>query len=290
MDVIWQRIVALVERPLDVILINKTVYHSLSDMDKARAVTRRILTSAFPRLKSTRTRCRRRSRRNADPRHCFRDAQGGLHWYHPSVLVAYVLGYITPATHVAVVKALFQAGAKHVDVALQMAARLGKVDMCEYLIREAKANVHHGEDISLRLASARGHPDVVKLLLSHGAAVRVRNDEALLRASSAGCPDVLRLLIAAGARSSNAALRRACSAQDLDAMSALLENGADSSDPKVINWALLLYRTGPLEVLLKHCLDPIIALRAIRQPEHRPRHVLLLEDRLPDVAGLRIAS
>ena len=89
--------------------------------------------------------------------------------------MAYVLGYLSPATHVAVVRALVNAGLKHVDVALQMAAGLGKVDICEMLLCEAKANPHHGETASLRLAAAGGHVDVVALLLSYGAYVHVQN-------------------------------------------------------------------------------------------------------------------
>jgi len=214
-----------------------------------------------------------------------------MHWYHPSLLVAYVLGYLSPAVHVAVVRALVLAGVKHVDVALQMAAELGKLEICEFLIRGGKANVNHGEAASLRFAAARGHVDVVELLLSHGAYVHVLNDEALLRASYSGYVDVIRLLIAAGgrkvgARALTAALKRACSAGHLEAMSLLLENGANGNNPGVINRAIAHYRTGPLEILLKHGLDPAFALPAVRRPEIRPRHVRLLEESMPGVNGI----
>ena len=72
-------------------------------------------------------------------------------------------------------------------------------------------------------------------------------------------------------------------------MSLLLENGADTSDLGVVNWSLALYRTGPLEVLLRHALDSAFAFGRVRRPEVRPRHVRLLVELVPDIKGLSIA-
>ena len=50
------------------------------------------------------------------------------------------------------------------------------------------------DDYALRSASGNGHPEVVRLLLEHGADVHAGDDYALRLASRNGHPEVVRLL------------------------------------------------------------------------------------------------
>ena len=63
----------------------------------------------------------------------------------------------------------------------------------------AGANVHAQNDMALRVASKKGHVDVVQILLAAGADVHAQNDTALLWASEWDHVDVVQVLLAAGA-------------------------------------------------------------------------------------------
>jgi hypothetical protein len=269
MDIIWQQVVPRCDRPLEVLLLCREVYASLSENDVAASVARRLMTKTFPNAKRARTHWSRRRNR---PRHVYFDASGRQHSYHPSVLVAYVCGYLQPEIHVAVVRQLVKMGARHVDVALQFAAKLGSTRICEYLVTHSGAMVHRCEDIALRLASRAGRVDVVDFLLSQGADATARNSDAVRLASYPGHCEVISRLLDNGAQARSASLIAACAADKADVVELLLRRGAPVNNISALDWALDISDTLPLRLLLQHGLDPALADRRSigrGRPEHR---------------------
>jgi hypothetical protein len=260
MDIVWQQIIRLCDRPLEVILICRGVYVSVSEGDIAVSVARRVMTELFPDARRARMGW---SRRRDRPRHVYFDIHDRAHYYHPSVLVAYVCGYLCHAVHVAVVRQLVTMGAKHADVALQFAAKLGSTRICDYLITHAGAMVNRGHGIALRVASRFGHVDVVDFLLSRGADPRVRNSEAVSAASSARHCEVVSRLLASGAEATDTSITRACATGWPDVIRLLLRHGAPVNNISALDWAIRSRDTLPLRLLLEHGLDPDVAERRL---------------------------
>ena len=126
---------------------------------------------------------------------------------------ASALIYATKAGHLGVVKLLVKnkanTGIKTVKdhlTPLMSAAESGYADIVKYLAEETSADVN-ARDIenwtALIWASInKGHPDVVKVLLEHGADVNAVNNDgagALMLASKVGDVDIVKLLLASKA-------------------------------------------------------------------------------------------
>lgn len=275
MDVIWQRILFFSEKPFPILLLSKALYRSLSVNDIAVTVARRVLSEVFPLARSRRL----NSQRNRhDPRHQYYDTDGAYN-FHPSVLVGYVSGYLIRPTHEAVVRQLTLMGAKHVDVALQVAARRGDIAICECLIA-AGAAINKNDGMSLRWAALSGHPDVVKLLLSYGADKTVLSDAPIRLAALKGHCEIIDLLLADGGEYPPAALRSACVTNNVEAIALLLRKGA-SITIGAVDSALSQRSTLPLRLLLAHGFPPQLAFRRINFPEYRQEHIAVIAEFSP---------
>jgi len=80
--------------------------------------------------------------------------------------------------HVAVMTALLDAGARHVDGALRFAAAGGHVPAAALLLAHG-VNIHYENDLALMHAAGRGRLEMVAFLLDNGADMHARNDGAL---------------------------------------------------------------------------------------------------------------
>jgi len=125
------------------------------------------------------------------------------------------------------------------DNALVYSAEHGKLDFVNYLL-SIGADVHHGGDWALRLASRNGHSEVVKALLDAGADIHIWNDEPLQSACANGHIKVVEILLTAGAdfirpsqyvgkcfTRTGAVLLRAIQGGSIKIVKTLLKAGAD---------------------------------------------------------------
>jgi ankyrin repeat protein len=259
MDVLWQSVVSYSTRPLEVSLINKEVFTSVSVFDLANAVACHIILRDYPRLKKARqdwAQVRLLGGREEDD-HASRDCMERKNSprYHPSVLVAYVNGYLpwTPP-HPSVIRCLLRFGTKHVDAALHAAAARDNPEICDVLI-ELGANVHNHEDSALRLAARQNCHSVVRFLLSRGADANVRRSEPLVTAVTHGHIEVVKALLGGGADVDcrwGKPLRTACTQRRTEIIRLLLDAGASIRKQRALARTFNSKDTGPLEVFLDH--------------------------------------
>ena len=114
------------------------------------------------------------------------------------------------------------------DMFVEM-AKEGSVQGVSLLLSKG-ADIHFRNDEALRLASRYGHLDVVKYLTENGADVHAGNDYSLYLASANGHLDVVRYLIEQGAdvhAENDLALRLASANGHLEVVKYLIEQGAD---------------------------------------------------------------
>jgi ankyrin repeat protein len=154
--------------------------------------------------------------------------------------------------------------------ALHYAALCGIHDIVEFLV------VQHSQDVNARgfpnkktplhLASHRGHADVARMLLEHGADADARDDLKrfpLLWASEYGHVEVVRVLLEHGVdmeardEESWSPLERASHEGHAEVAQVLLEYGADVKAQDSYDWTPLHYAQGEevTRVLLKHGAD-----------------------------------
>ena len=91
------------------------------------------------------------------------------------------------------------------------------------------ADVHGGNDLSLRNSASRGHFEVVKYLVEHGANIHIFDDEPLLNAAENGHLDIVKFLMETDktAQWDDIAFQWAASAGHLDVVKYMLEKGID---------------------------------------------------------------
>ena len=79
------------------------------------------------------------------------------------------------------------------DDALIYASSKGHLEVVKYLVDHG-ANVNAQDDYALRSAARNGHLDVIKYLVGHGANVNAQDDGALIWASLKGYTDIVNFL------------------------------------------------------------------------------------------------
>ncbi len=84
------------------------------------------------------------------------------------------------------------------DRALRLASEKGHLEVVRYLV-EHEADIHAWNDYALRLASHNGHLEVVKYLIEKGANINAFDDWALRLASQRGHLEVVKYLVENGA-------------------------------------------------------------------------------------------
>ena len=72
--------------------------------------------------------------------------------------------------------------------------RRGHYDIVKYFI-EHGADIQAGNNVSLRFATINGYYDIVKLLIEHGADIHVNNNTIILEACNQGRYEILQLLL-----------------------------------------------------------------------------------------------
>jgi len=162
---------------------------------------------------------------------------------------------------------------KRFDQMLCDAAYNGNLEMCELLLK-AGANVN-GEgtfSTALQTASMYNHPEIVKLLLEHGAETDhkdFKGNTSLILAASEGNIEIVKMLLAHGAdiQAKNnggwTALMQAALFGRMETMKYLLEHGANANDKaeseRNITVLMLACDSGKEEsvkLLLEHGADP----------------------------------
>jgi len=117
--------------------------------------------------------------------------------------------------------------------ALRIASATGHTEVVRLLL-DSGANMYTCGDCALQSASENGHIEVVRLLLDRGAYLHTRRDCALRVASSNGHIEVVRLLLDRGAHfytRSHGALRSASANRHPDVVRLLLEYGSKFEYP-----------------------------------------------------------
>ncbi len=116
--------------------------------------------------------------------------------------------------------------------ALRTACARGHAEVVKVLL-DAGADARSGSDWSLRIASERGHAEVVKMLLDAGADVHTYSDTALRWASERGHVEVVRTLLERGANvraCDDRALLTAAYKGHIEVVKMLLKAGANIGD------------------------------------------------------------
>ena len=84
------------------------------------------------------------------------------------------------------------------DRALRLASERGHLEVVKYLVEQG-ADIHAMNDYALRWSSLKGHLEVVKYLVENGANIHANNDHALRLASLKGYLEVVTYLVEQGA-------------------------------------------------------------------------------------------
>ena len=119
------------------------------------------------------------------------------------------------------------------------------------------ANIHHNNDVVLRLASGLGYLDIVKCLVNHGADIHARNDEAICVASENGHLDVVEYLIKHGIDvHTNNSYCICCASHNghLAVVECLIKYGADihACNDDALRWAYKNGHSDIVKCLIKH--------------------------------------
>ena len=150
-----------------------------------------------------------------------------------------------------------------VDLALLAAVSAGHTQAVEQLIA-AGANVDGGGGAALRLASANGHPEVVRVLLN--ASADPDEFEVLLVACGRGRLSVVQALLEHGVdlrAARDAALREACARGHADIAQFLIDHGANvhADDDEAIQEASANGHAHIVQLLLQHgAVQPSVSL------------------------------
>ena len=121
------------------------------------------------------------------------------------------------------------------------------------------ADVHTGNDLSLRNSASRGHLEVVKYLVEHGANIHIFDDEPLLNAAENGHLDIVKFLMETDktAQWDDIAFQWTASAGHLDVVKYMLEKGIDihSGNNYALRWASRAGHLPVVKYLVEHGAD-----------------------------------
>ena len=170
---------------------------------------------------------------------------------------------------------------------LHYAAICGFHTMVNYLVVEHASNINargvYKESTPLHLASDKGHSEVVRVLLEHGADVEAQNEDKLTplhRASRSGRGQVVRVLLEQGAdaaafdRNRMTPLHWASFGGYVEVTRTLLERSKDvaardKNGWTPLHWAAFEGRVEVVRILLKRGVDATVRDKAGRTPLHR---------------------
>ena len=171
---------------------------------------------------------------------------------------------------------------------LHYAAFCGVHDVVKFLIVEHSQDVNtrgfFHKETPLHVASRRGHADIARLLLEHGADRNARDDEkrtSLYLSSEYGYVDVVRILLEQGADTEaqdgllRSPLSKASSRGHVEVCRVLLEHGADVNSKDILDGTPLHDAEGEevARLLLKHGADANTLDIMGRTPLHHLSHV-----------------